>query len=414
MCYNTFMCDFKEKIIKSKRIMIFGMGNVCYDLISDFNQKLKRYFEDKGIAVDLVEVNGRSGYSIDIRDRLVTGEYAAAISFNSAGEGLIKDSEGVNIFDRYHVPFFLFLLDHPMDHYIKIKDGPDNMHVICIDMDHPDYIKKIRPDIEKIHFILPGGSYDKEIKDETEEEFFNRPCDLVFTGSRIDLSCIEKDILSLDDPFKAIAADLAELMISDRSLTNDEALARVLCDKGLSGLSDIDFTAMEGMVNKANLYVRAYVREEVVRTVMDSDIFFDLFGAGWEALAAEAGQNIKIHGSISYRDTLLINKNTKLMLNVMPWFKNGSHDRIPTAMLNGAAVLTDHSKYLDECFMTNDASEEKLFFYDISHPEKINALVSDIFSDKERLYKTALNGRRYAEENMTWERTGDEIYKLIF
>ena len=91
-----------------------------------------------------------------------------------------------------------------------------------------------------------------------------------------------------------------------------------------------------------------------------------------------------------------VNKKTKLMLNVMPWFKNGSHDRIPTAMLNGAAVITDHSKYLDECFMTGDRSKERLFFYDISHPEKINSMVSDIFSDRDRLYKAALRGQKYA------------------
>ena len=396
-----------------KRIMLFGMGDICYDTISAFNMKLKAFFEKRGIASDIIEINGRRGYSLEIKRCLETGDYAAAVSFNSAGEGMIRDPEGINLFDRYNVPFFLFLLDHPMDHYIKIKNGPENMHVICIDRDHPGYVKKIRPDENKIHFMLLGGSGDDEYKAETEDEFLNRRCNLSFTGTRNDLSRIEKEILSMEVPFKMIAADLAELMLSERSLTNDDALVRVLKDHGLENLSDIDFAAMEGMVNKANLYVRAYVREEVVRTLMASDISFDIFGKGWDELKGEAGKNVRIHGSVSYKDTLMINRNSKLMLNVMPWFKNGSHDRIPTAMMSGAAVLTDHSKYLDEVLMPADSEDQKLFFYDISKPEKICSIVSTIFSDKDFLYKTAIRGQKYAIENMTWEKTAEELMKYI-
>ncbi len=32
----------------------------------------------------------------------------------------------------------------------------------------------------------------------------------------------------------------------------------------------------------------------------------------------------------------------------MPWFKDGAHDRIFNTMLNGAAVLTDGSRYLNQ------------------------------------------------------------------
>ena len=39
-----------------------------------------------------------------------------------------------------------------------------------------------------------------------------------------------------------------------------------------------------------------------------------------------------------------------MLLQNVGFFKDGLPDRIATAMLNGAAVLTDHSKYLDENF----------------------------------------------------------------
>ena len=39
----------------------------------------------------------------------------------------------------------------------------------------------------------------------------------------------------------------------------------------------------------------------------------------------------------------------KISLNVMPWFKDGAHDRVFNSMLNGAVCLSDGSRYLDEC-----------------------------------------------------------------
>lgn len=400
--------------MSAKRIMLFGMGDVCYDIISSFNSKLKEYLENKGIAVDLINVNGRTGYSRDIVECFEKNSYAAAISFNSAGEGVIKGKDGINLFDQYNVPYYLFLLDHPMDHYVKIVNGPDNMHVICIDRDHVDYVRKLRPDTEKIHFILPGGMETDGAKDVSEADFLKRPYELVFTGTRNDLSALGDDILSLEQPFKTIAAELAELMLSERQLTNDEALERILKDNGLEGLPGSDFAAMENVVNRANLYVRTYVREEIVRILMASDISFDIFGNGWDGLMSEAGENVRLHGSVSYSETLRLNGQAKLMLNIMPWFKNGSHDRIPTAMLNGAAVLTDHSRYLDECFLTEAGNDEKLFFYDIEHPERVGSIASEILADKERLYRTAGRGREYAEGHMTWEQTGDALLSCIF
>lgn len=38
----------------------------------------------------------------------------------------------------------------------------------------------------------------------------------------------------------------------------------------------------------------------------------------------------------------------KVSLNVMPWFKDGAHDRVFNSILNGAVCVTDPSRYLEE------------------------------------------------------------------
>ena len=38
----------------------------------------------------------------------------------------------------------------------------------------------------------------------------------------------------------------------------------------------------------------------------------------------------------------------KIILNVMPWFKDGIHDRVLTAAGHGAVILSDETSALDE------------------------------------------------------------------
>ena len=146
-----------DKMDHKKRIMLFGMGDVCYSLIDILNAKIIEEFAARGVECDIVQIVGRKGYTAEIYNRLSSGEYAAALSFNSAGENQLKLTNGENMFDHFNVPFYLFLLDHPMDHVVKLKGAGKGLHVICIDRDHPAYIKRGFPEIEHTHFTLLGG-----------------------------------------------------------------------------------------------------------------------------------------------------------------------------------------------------------------------------------------------------------------
>ncbi len=83
----------------------------------------------------------------------------------------------------------------------------------------------------------------------------------------------------------------------------------------------------------------------------------------------------------------------------MPLFRDGSHDRIPTSLANGAAVLSDPTLYLKDIFSSN----EGLYFYDISHPELIPELTHDLLSDPETLYSGIVKGRQKVEQYLSWE-----------
>ena len=68
---------------------------------------------------------------------------------------------------------------------------------------------------------------------------------------------------------------------------------------------------------------------------------------------------------------------SRLSLNVMPWFKDGAHDRIFNSMCNGAVCITDHSKYLDE-ILTPD---ENIIFYDLKQLDKLPEIFENALND---------------------------------
>ena len=105
-------------------------------------------------------------------------------------------------------------------------------------------------------------------------------------------------------------------------------------------------------------------------------------------------------------------ENSKISLNVMPWFKDGFHDRISSIMLAGAACLSDSSGYLDEILAPEPENKEMLI-HDISAPESLIPIVQNALADEEGLYEMSVRGRNLANQAMTWKNRVDELLKIL-
>lgn len=158
-----------------------------------------------------------------------------------------------------------------------------------------------------------------------------------------------------------------------------------------------------------NNYLRSYTREEAVRFMAQSKGRIHLFGTGWDTLD-DLG-DVVLHGSCTYLETAAIYKRSKIVFNVMPYFKNGAHDRIPTSMLAGAAVLTDESKYYRD--ICEKAGHEIMRFWDLYAPEALPDIVDNMLSDTAMLYELAQSGLHFARENMTWGKTAKKLVEIL-
>ena len=122
-------------------------------------------------------------------------------------------------------------------------------------------------------------------------------------------------------------------------------------------------------------------------------------GKGWEEIASEGRGKIRIHPEVPFVEAPGIYRNSKMVLNIMPLFRDGSHDRIPTALLSGAAALTDPTLFLQENF----TEKREIWYYDISKPELLPETVENILSEPEEVYQSVVNGKRKASAILSWD-----------
>ena len=100
---------------------------------------------------------------------------------------------------------------------------------------------------------------------------------------------------------------------------------------------------------------------------------------------------------------------SKIVLNTMTWFKDGSHDRVFNGMLAGAVVVSDSSVYMQEQFVNH----KELELFELEEIGELPAIVKDLLGNLPRTQRIADAGWKKAMEFHTWEQRAREIEKTI-
>lgn len=147
-----------------------------------------------------------------------------------------------------------------------------------------------------------------------------------------------------------------------------------------------------------DLYVRHYFRGEVVKTLVDSGLKVHCFGAGWDHLDCRHPENIVNGNVLDSLGCLQQISRSRISLNVMPWFKDGAHDRVFNSMLNGAVCVSDGSKYMDE--ILRDGKD--YIKYDLDRLAELPEKIRELLVDRDRWEDIVKNGYNKAVNGHTW------------
>lgn len=443
-----------------KHIIILKKGNVCYGSTSYFAERINEEFKKTGISSEIVDINSKEDAERFVQKYERLKEVTDIIDFNTdvfsyifsenyydnynaeddvagtecAGGSVKYDRENY-IFDIKndssggdYVKLWHIILDHPLYHNSVLRQPLKNMRVVCLDETHAEYIRKYYSHIKEVIVMpLPADTAKSLVP------YNERSRDVLFTGTYTSSENIVAlamrsggDSVEIKN-FQAMHKEPAQEFINSMQIFNKMAgyLLENPCEtieKAYTfALGDItDETALKETAAAfadglelnflADMFIRAVIREELLMEMLRNGIDVDIFGHGWEKFVEKCGNmeksegifkgKINICGEVDYRQLPELYADTKIALNVLPWFKAGQHDRIALAMCNGCVCVTDESTYLEKKFVDG----ENIFMYSLEDMTGAAMLVRDLLTHPLEAARAAAKGYVCAVSSLSFKK----------
>lgn len=292
------------------------------------------------------------------RDDFEDSKNTIFITFNGHGIERVKEA---NVFDIY--------MDHPYIYLKKnIDSHPKNYFAFFVDKEHLRIIKEEHPEINSYFLPLAG-------RIPSCERSINQLTDVCFVGS----------IRDKETRVSEKAKELIKVMLE----TYDDSYTVF---KKLHPNESINIPVLY----QADRYCRDLYRRKAIETVVNAGFKTVIIGCGWNAY--DFDKPVTIFKEMSNLEAEKFQCASKFAINVLPWFKNGPHDRIYTSILCDAVVLTDKNEYLEKEFK----NKESILFYDRNNMEQIPELLNYYIKNEEERFKIYRSGKKLVSENDTW------------
>lgn len=335
----------------------------------------------------------------------------AVVTFNYHGlcgesEMFYDKDQGGYIWDGFDVPCINIVVDHPFYYHRFFDIMPKRYIHVSIDQNHEKYMEEYFPQIERGPFLPLAGTSLTPMGD--YRPIGERSMDIVFTGNYVPPENFCVYIERAGEEYTQFYMGILDELKKNPSRLLEDVAREHICREIPEATHDEVRETLGNMIF-LDMYIRFYFRGEAVRILAEAGFPVHVFGNGWEDLECGKKENIIIGGSLDSLGCLEKIADGKISLNVMPWFKAGSHDRIFNSMLNGAVCLTDSSEYLDGYLKHG----ENAFVYDLEHLEALPALVGDVLKNQERMQAVADAGFQMAGKYHTWKLRAMEIHKLL-
>ena len=386
------------------KIIMFTGG---VETLSYFSEKMAEFFVRNGKAVFFYDLKAPSESAKKVRKFIKQGQ-TILITFNF--QGLSKENYIYNpvtnsyIWQEYRLTCINIVADHPYYYDRQLEDLPEKYIHISIDKFHEKYFKEYYPEFKSGGFLPLAGSRLHSEKD--LKKIIDRDIDILFPGNYTTPEFCEKYAHMINEEYAAFYLGIIDDLLKHPYKTVEEAGI----DHTIKELGAVAYDDMRKVLNKMtfiDLYVRNYYRGLVVGTLADAGLKVHVIGKDWEKLKCSHKENIIITRFSDSYTCMEAMESAKIVVNVMPWFKDGAHDRVFNAVLNGAVSVSDVSRYQTEEMPEGCGA----VYYDLEHINELPKKVRKLLSDTDKLQKIADTGYEAAIKKHTWENRADILLK---
>lgn len=391
-----------------------------------FSKEMARTFEAHGYTVywfDLV----LSVYSARALRRFYGDHPAArftAFTFNFNG---IAGEDGLyggeyrtgNFWDDEDVHVYNMVVDHPLYYHKYLHLRPQKYTQLSIDRNHIRYMQRFYPSVDlggRLGFVPLGGTEvnagGRVIPGRRYLPVEARPVDVIFTGNYTPPEKFEKYIAHMEPVYRDFYRGLVQAAISapDQLIETlaEQKLTEALTESG-EELTDGALAGCMPNMMFVDLSVRFYFRAAVIGALADGGVKVHTVGAGWNLLKCRHPEMLVCEGNMDSQRCLDRISQSKISVNVMPWFKDGAHDRIFNSVLNGAVCVSDKSRYLEEVF----EGEKELLFYDLTDFRDLAGRVQNLLCRPEQMRQMADRAYEKCNGRHTWANRTEQILALM-
>lgn len=372
-------------------ILIFK-GQSYYSVTDRFIRDIADSFKKDGYKPVVIETTQSFEHQRDQLLSLIEHEKPLfALGFNAIGQFTCNER---SIYEITGIPYFGFLMDHPVYHVERIAAMPESMSFVgCVDQRHLDFMHTGFSNPPPSVFVPHGGS----LGNHADETASNRHIDVLFSGSGGDPQAIEARWNALPDP---ATVDLLYYGIKSAKSSTPvpvlELVTRMFEDRQLQPNRQLFIALMLELEN----YMRAYRRLEVLRALDKAAIAVDIFGDGWDFAHF---QHHRVHPNKIYDEIIDMMGIAKTVLNISHMFTAGAHDRVFSAMLNGAVAVTNTSSYFDEVL------QEDSHYLSCEHSDAFSEQLLSVLDNPSKRTTMAQLGQATARKSHTWEERGKTL-----
>ena len=377
--------------------IIFFEGDI--ETTGYFSRQMEKTFLKEGYQTYFFDYEKAAKSASGLLRFIKRGE-TAVVTFNYHGlcgkNEIVYDEEmGGYIWDTFDIPCINIVVDHPFYYHHFFECLPKRYIHVSIDRNHDRYMQEYFPDIRRGPFLPLGGTGLYE--DGNYPKIADRPMDVVFVGNYEAPENFNVYIERIDDEYTAFYMGVInELKVHPDRLLEDVMKEHIL--REIPEATHEELKETMGHIIFLDMYIRFFFRGEAVRILAEAGIRVHVFGSGWEQLVCSAKENIIVGGSLDSLGCLEKISQGKISLNVMPWFKDGAHDRVFTSILNGTVCVSDESKYLLETLK----EQEGVFYYKLQEIERLPQLVKRLLIEDELRKKAVTRGKEIVEKEHTW------------
>lgn len=380
-----------------KKICFLSCHNQ-YDSKSHFTKKLSEAFLRKGVLTDvLIWPYGPCPEAIVEKIREL--QPCLTASFHQ----LPPQGDGIYFWDRLKIPHWTLLLD-PAFYDLELMKSSYSL-ISCVD-------RKDCALLASYHFpstFFFPHAVERELIDSSNHP---RSIDVLMLGTCYDPEHLYKFWKkNYSKKIVRVLEEAADLVLNEQKISFVQALLQTLLSHGID-LQEVEFDRLAHYVDS---YSRGVDRLRLIRSIRDVEVH--VYGgkcwreeepiADWSYyLATQA--NVTVHPAVGYTEAIGLMQRSKICLNSMPFFKDGSHERFFTAFACGAIPISSESLYLQEISPPGD-----LLFYSASSLSLVNDKVSSLVSDALQRTEIVAQGQKMVLNGHTWDHRVDEALKLF-